>query len=211
MQTLVLFIVIIFSVRIFPGDKEAHNILLKHQSEINNAALETGVSARLLASIIYAEHKLNYNLEDKILDGVLAQIGYNSSVGVAQIKVNTASWIKENIHNVNSPFYLGNKIMILVPDTKSREKTIEELSDPKLNILYAACYIAMIEKLWNVQFTDFSLGKIKEGIIATLYCLGIVRSDGSIRYPHMDAKMNNFGTTAQEFFGSFQLRSEFDQ
>lgn len=211
MKILVLFIIITASVSIFPGDKEAENTLLKYKSEIDYAALETGISSRLLASIIYAEHKLNYNLEDKILDGVLAQIGYNSSLGVAQIKVNTALWIKGQIHNVNSPFYLGSKIMFLIPNTKSREKTIEELSDPKKNVLYAACYIAMIEKLWDVQFTDLSLGKIKEGIIATLYCLGIVKSDGSIRNPHQDAEMNNFGKTAQEFFDSFQLRSEFEQ
>ncbi len=58
----------------------------------------------------------------------------------------------------------------------------------------------MIEKLWNIQFMDISLGKIKDGIIATVYCLGIIKSDGSIRYPHPDAENEQLWQNSPRIF-----------
>ena len=195
---------------LFLSKPDSETTLLKYSKEIKVAAEKTGISPRLLASIIYAEHKLNYTLTDKVLDGVLAHIGYNSSVGVAQIKVNTAEWIERQLHNKKSPFYLGDDISFMVTISKDREQIIDKLSKPEINIFYAACYAAMIEKYWRKEFNAFSLGDKKVGIIATLYCLGIIKSNGEMRYPHRGAKMNNFGKTAEEFYDSFLLRSEFN-
>ena len=211
MKYLFLIIILLYSTYVFAGGNEAKEVIVKYSTEINKASVETGISPRLLASIIYAEHKLNYNLEDEVLDGILAKIGYNSSVGVAQIKVNTAEWIERQVHDKRSVFYLGNKIEDLLPVNSERSKLIKILSDPAKNILFAACYIAMIEKLWYKEFNLFSLEHVKTGIIATLYCLGLVRANGKIRFPHEYAKMNNFGKTAQEFYNSFNLRNIFTQ
>jgi ABC-type Fe3+-citrate transport system substrate-binding protein len=146
---------------IFAGQKDAEETLIKYQKEINNAATEVNISPRLLASVIYAEHKLNYNLEDEVLDGVLANIGYNSSVGVAQVKVSTAAWIEKQLHNKKSAFYLYLGCDSLLSVSKDRSELITRLTEAKTNILYAACYIAMIEKLWNNILNIYPLEDIK--------------------------------------------------
>lgn len=186
------------------------DLLIKHKNEIVQAANQLGISSRIVASIIYAEHKLNVKLGESILDYVFAKSGYNSSMGIAQVKINTAFWIEEQIHNPQNQFYLGEEIRNIVPLSKNWEELIDELDNPKTNIFYASCYIAMIIKLWEPVLELINSGKNKAGIIATIYSLGIFDSEGKTRSPHLDARMNNFGKTAQEFYNSFSLRNEFN-
>jgi hypothetical protein len=185
-------------------------LLLQYKNEITKAAKQVGMSPRIIASIIYAEHKLNVKTGENILDYVFAKSGYNSSMGIAQVKINTAFWIEEQIHNAQNQFYLGEEIRNKVPLSKNREVLIDKLDNPKTNILYASCYIAMINKLWEPVLELINSGKNKVGIIATIYSLGIFDSNNKARSPHIDAKMNNFGKTAQEFYSSFSLRNEFN-
>ncbi len=185
-------------------------LLLKYKNEILEAAEQLNISPRIIASIIYAEHKLNVKLGENILDYVFAKSGYNSSMGIAQVKINTAFWIEEQIHNPQSQFYLGEEIRNKVPQSRNWEELIDKLDNPKTNIFYASCYIAMINKLWEPVLELINSGKNKVGIIATIYSLGIFDSNNKARNPHIDAKMNNFGKTAQEFYNSFSLRNEFN-
>ncbi len=203
-------LVLLFTSTVFHNGSKAGRTLEKYADEINYAAKVVHISPRLLASIVYAEHKLNYTLSDEVLDGVLAHIGYNSSVGVAQVKVNTAGWIEKQLLNRNSDFYLGDDISILIKKSTNREDLIGKLLKPDLNLLYAACYIAMIEKLWVGKFDVFSSSQNQVGIIASLYCLGLKKSDGELRLPHEGAKMNEFGKTAQEFYDSLLFRKRFN-
>ncbi len=131
-------------------------------------------------------------------------------MGIAQVKINTAFWIEEQIHNPQSQFYLGEVIRNKVPLTKNWEELIDKLENPETNILYASCYIAMINKLWEPVLELNNSGKNRVGIIATIYSLGIFDSNNKARNPHIDAKMNNFGKTAQEFYQSFSLRNDFN-
>ena len=184
-------------------------IIVENKAYINKYAKVFDISPRLLASIIYSEHKLNLMPGESTLDYIFAKSGYNSSLGVAQIKISTAEWIEQQLNNKQSQFYLGVSISNLIKVSSSRSEVINKLSDPQTNILYATCYVAMILKLWGDELSFSELREIKVGITATLYTLGIVDSEGKTRKPHSNAGMNNFGKTAQEFYTSFMLREEF--
>lgn len=205
----IMFFSILFCVRLVASPNKEEELLIKYKNEINQAADAFNISPRIIASIIYSEHKLNVKLGESVLDFVFAKSGYNSSLGIAQVKINTASWIEKQVHNPGSQFYMGKNIEFLIPISKNSNDLINRLNDPKKNILYAACYIAMIEKIWEPVFSSSSLKNIKCGIIATIYSLGIQNSEGEIRQPHADAKMNHFGETAQDFFDFFVLRDAF--
>ena len=197
-------------------------LLSKNAHNITHAARSFGISPRLLASIVYAEQTQNVKPGEKFLDVVFAHSGYNSSVGISQIKVNTAEWIEEQVHSEEG--IVANR-RDLIARSADRTELVHKLSLDSTNLLYAAAYIAMIENLWGevLQALDLPNGPIKKpspgsegglqasrtGIIATLYSLGIVRSNGSFRMPHDDPQMSDFGRKAQEFYDSFQLRAEF--
>ncbi len=200
------FLIIFTNVLFCQAERE---ILIKYSSEIKSSSELFNISPRLLASIIYAEHKLNYKVGEKTIDYILAKSGYNSSLGVCQIKVNTAIWIEENINNPESRFYLGEKYKNIINLSKTRDEVVEKLNLPEINILYASCYIAMIKKLWDEELNSFLLKDKRTGIIATLYSLGLIDNKGYIRQPHNNAKMNNLGLLAQEFFDLFNLIIEF--
>ena len=130
-------------------------------------------------------------------------------MGIAQVKISTAIWIEKQIHNSKSQFYLGEKIEKQIPISNDWEEVIKKLENPQTNIIYAACYIAMINKLWEPVFKLSGLEDNKVGIIAAIYSLGILDINNQIRKPHPNAKMNEFGETAQEFYQSFSLRDLF--
>ncbi|MDE3057287.1 MAG: hypothetical protein KGJ59_04950 [Bacteroidota bacterium] len=196
--------------------KEARviNEIVEHYELINNAAHTIGISPRLAASVVFTERFLNYNWEDALLDGLFAQSGYNSSVGFAQIKVTTAFWIEKEAHDTQSLYYLGSETARRIPRSTSRSELIHRLLNDSINILYCCAYIAMIEQRWENAPTGFSTGAFlsdqnKTGIIATLYSLGVIQSDGNERMPHPNPQMNHFGETAQRFYDGFVLRAEF--
>lgn len=188
---------------------QVETLLREHQQEISTAARQFRISARLLASVVFAERSLNVKPGELIVDYVLAKSGYNSSLGMAQVKVNTAEWIEEQLHNPDSEFYLGEASSRVIPAARSESERIERLNDASWNLLYAAAYVAMIKKQWSSIFLTSPHPTIQTGVIATVYSLGISRPDGSIRIPHNHPQLNQFGKTAQEFFDSFRMRIEF--
>lgn len=192
----------------FSGDRAAQ-VLVEHQKELIEAATTFGISPRLLASIVYAEHSLNVKPGEDILDKVLALSGYNASIGVAQIKVETARWTLMQLENPSSVFH----------DERAASKSRTNLSDdlaadltmPRTNLMFAAAYVAMIVKLWHSILTDVSFQNRAVGVVATLYSLGLARADGSLRQPHPRAAMNRFGEAAQGFYDSFELLDEYSR
>ncbi len=185
--------------------------LTRNVQFITDAARSFSVSPRLLASIVYVEQTENVKPGEKLLDVIFAYSGYNSSVGIAQIKVNTAEWLSEQIHSPASPFHFEENARLLIPPACNREELVRRLSSDSTNLLYAAAYLGLIEGLWREVLNCPGRQQVWAGIIATLYSLGIVRSDGSIRLPHSRARLNEFGRKAQEFFDSFVLREEFPE
>ncbi len=188
-----------------------HDVLIaiqEHHELIVAASSSFGISPRLVASIIYSERFLNFNWEDALLDGLFAESGYNSSIGFAQIKVTTAFWIEKEVHNAQSLYYLGNEAAQRIPRSTSRSELIHRLLNDSINILYCCAYVAMIQHRWE-STGAFLSDQNKAGIVATLYSLGVMLSDGTERTPHPNPQMNHFGETAQKFYGEFALRKEF--
>lgn len=184
--------------------------LFERKEIIIQASQSVGISPRIVASIIYAERLRNFNWNDAILDDVLAKSGYNSSVGFAQLKVNTAIWIESEINTPHSKNYPGRHMQSLVTRSRSRTEIINRLTNDSLNILYCACYAAIIKNRWKESgffFTDNN----ETGIIATVYSLGLISADGKERLPRRESAVNEFGRTAQHFFNSFLLIKEFSR
>ncbi len=187
------------------------SMLKEHRREIEVAACVFGISSRVLASVVYAERSLNVRPGEDIVDVVLARTGHNSSVGLAQVKVETAFWISEQLHEPASPFFLNREAAQVIPPARDWQELIDRLTDDRGNLLYAAAYIAMIQKSWGSVLGTTVSGSHQAAIVATLYSLGLERSDGTIRTPHQGASANHFGETAREFYDSFLLREEFAQ
>ena len=208
MMRLFYFFILVFSF-LTAGEKEERvlNKLIARKEIIHSTARSVGISPRIVASVIYAERLLNYNWDDAILDDVLAKSGYNSSIGFGQVKLNTAFWIEEELHNPAGKYYLGKEIASQFKRSSSRNELAEKLIKDSSNIYYAAAYIAMIKQSWKSVYL-FRLEN-EAGILATLYSLGINVANGTERLPHPNPKMNDFGRTAQDFFDSFELRKEF--
>ena len=189
------------------GDPPA--LLVEHRAEIHDAAKAYGISARLLASVVYAERSSNIRPGEDVVDVVLARTGYNSSVGLAQVKVETAFWITEQLSDPKSPFYLTPEKAQILPLPKGRQELIDPLAEPRTNLLFAAAYLEIIARHWATVLETMQSTSDRVALLGTLYSLGLERADGSGRSPHTDAKPNRFGQIAQEFYDSFLLRQEF--
>jgi hypothetical protein len=190
-------------------DRRILDELVERKSVILHAAKTVGISPRIVASVLYAERYLNYNWDDEILDNVLAQSGYNSSVGFGQIKITTAFWVEQELNNSISKYYLGNAVASQILRSATREKLIKKVTNDSVNILYCAAYLAMVQYRWKSAGIFLPMN-VEAGILGTLYSLGVINSNGEERTPHPNPQMNKFGFTAQEFFDSLLLRGEFE-
>jgi len=203
--------ILIFFSGVISAQTDDSELLSKNAHNITHAARSFEISPRLLASIVYVEQTENVKPGEKFLDVVFAHSGYNASVGFAQMKVSTGAWLEVQIHSRSGDFYLGENKRVLISPSRDRDELIRKLSADSVNLLYAAAYLAMIEKLWNNTLRAPWLQNSRIGILATLYSLGIVKPDGSLRMPHDHAAMSQFGRVAQAFFDSFMLREEFPE
>jgi len=186
--------------------ENARAVLVEYKDKIVEAARGFGISPRLLASCIYAEQALNVKPGENILDVVFAKSGYNASVGIAQIKVQTAKWIERQLQDELGPVYLPDRLQALSGNAAKQEAIVDRLANPATNLRYAAAYVAMILKAWGPLFKELHSDEAIVSLVATLYSLGLTRPDGSLRLPHPNAHPNTFGIVASEFYGSFELR-----
>lgn len=194
-----------------PGESRAESLLRKHHQQIQDAAASFGVSERVLASIVYAEQSMNMAPGEMVLDVVFAKSGYNSSIGLAQVKVNTALWIARQLKDRSSEFYLGRSYEGLLNEALTWAQVVKALDDSRKNLLYAAAYIAMIEKTWKEVLEAPWVQGAKPGVIATLYSIGLLTHEGQLREPHDDPKLNELGRAAQAFYDSIGLCPEFER
>jgi len=159
------FIVPIGQKKVLVADIKSKFIL--HISLIITAAKEFAVDRYLLGAILIDEIARLHPFE-KIIDLLgLKILGRNVSVGVAQIKLETANGlIKRGLYNPNPddkelPFSgtLSNK---------NREHLYQYVIQPKHNIRFAAAFIRSLIEVWA---THIDITKRPE-IIATLYSIG---------------------------------------
>jgi hypothetical protein len=187
----------------------AEAILRENRQNIVMAAREFGQPPRLLASIIFAERSTNLRVGKSMAEDLAARVGYNSSIGVAQVKVETARWIEKHLGDLSRILSLSAETSRSLAPSRTRGELIQRLMEPSTNLLYAAAYIALITESWTDVLRTPSLQDSRVGIIATLYSLGLELPDGSLRSPHPNPTMNHFGEVAQAFYDGSILREEF--
>jgi hypothetical protein len=190
--------------------KSTLEVLAKNADHIKRCATAVGLSPRLVASVIFAERRENYRLNDALLDAWFARFGYNASIGFGQVKVNTAVWIEREVSIPRSSYYLNSTVAHLFLQKSSRSQLIEKLNNDSINCLYATTYLAMIWKRWSNAGLKWD-ENTAAGILSTLYSLGVFLANGAERLPHSAPKMNELGRVAQAFFSSSDLRQFFPQ
>lgn len=184
---------------------QAIQVLKKNTEAIVSAGNLFNISPRLIASVIYVEHALNVTWVDRDVDPLLAVYGLNVSLGLGQVKINTAVWIEQSLHDSTSAYFLGANCSELIPLSASREETIKRLLLPPWNAKYIAANLAMIRYRWKeagVTIDD------NTEILATLYSAGVVENNIEKRFPRTQPVSNGFGKLAEKFYLSNICRDE---
>lgn len=189
--------------------EQAVDALREFRGEIAGAALAFHQDPRALASIVFAERSSNVRFGEAMAETLAARCGYNCSLGVAQLKVQTARWIEQRMMDDAFGTSVSEATKRALAPSRTRSELIDRLERPSTNLMYAAAYVALIAALWDDVLDDSTVKNVRVGVIATLYSLGLVRADGSLRTPHADPAMNRFGELAQSFYDGALLREEF--
>lgn len=159
--------------------------LLKDTEIITRVSAETGVPARMIATVVIPEQIRfftsnrdvfkSYFEPLKIL-GSLSQF----SLGVSGIKQETADEIERHARDASSPFYPGigmEKLIAYPADVEHDAELYRRLTDPKdhyYSYLYTALYIKEIDAQWKRAGYDISQ---EPGIVGTLFNIGFKGSE----------------------------------
>jgi hypothetical protein len=164
----------------WPVLKEA---IIKDQSQITRVSDETGVSARLLVSMLVGEQLRLFTSDREVFKQIfqpLKILGVQSkfSWGVMGMKEETAEQIEINLQDKNSPFYLGpefERLLVFKTENPSAERfaRLTDSHDHYYSYLYTSLYIKQIMKQWELAGYDIS---DRPEILATLFNLGFAKS-----------------------------------
>lgn len=158
--------------------------LTKDAPVIARVSQETGVSARMIASVVVPEQTRFFTSNREVFKryfeplkilGSLSQF----SLGVSGIKEETAKKIEEYANDPSSSFFAGAGMseLIAYEDGVNRDTELfNRLTDAKdhyYSILYTALYIKEIEEQWKRAGFDISKNP---GAIATLFNVGFQAS-----------------------------------
>lgn len=202
--------------------------VLKDMKVIDKVAMETGVSPRIIVSILIVEQLRLFHSEREVFKSVFAPLkilGNQSqfSWGVMGIKQDTARQIESNLRDPTSPWYLGTqyKGALDYPTSIGKDKIDAERfarltneDDRYYSYLYAAFMMKQLISQW--EKTGFPIDeKSKPGILATLFNIGFENSK-----PHTNPQLGgaeieinktaySFGGLARSFYESRELIAEF--
>jgi hypothetical protein len=198
--------------------------LTKDASQINEAAGQTGVSARMIASAVVPEQLRFFTSEREVFEKYfqpLKILGSMSefSLGVAGVKQQTADTIEENAANINSPFYAGPAYANIISyPTGTSHATVQfdrlTSTDQYYDYLYVGLYIKEIETQW--QKAGYNISE-RPDVVTTLYNIGFSKSQ-----PKPDPQTGgstitvggqsySFGELGTLFYNSNQLTAIFPQ
>lgn len=200
------------------------NGLQKDADIIERVSKETGVSKRMIASVVIPEQARFFTSEREVFKryfepmkilGSMSQF----SLGVSGIKEKTALEIEVNLANERSVFYPGPeyaKLIAYEPRVSDREKELfNRLTDEKnhyYSYLYTALYIKEIESQWKAN--GFGISENPE-VVATLFNIGF---QGSNPNPNpkvggtsinLGGKKYIYGDLAAHFYRSEEMKSVF--
>ncbi len=181
------------------GVREAEQVLKENSKWIQEAGRFFHLSPRTIASVIFVEHDLNVSWMDRDIDPLLAQYGLNVSLGLGQVKIETAQWIERELKDSISLYYLGDSVRGAFPYSSSRDDIVQRLLDPHHNSYYIAAFLAMISSRWERAGIP-TVHRID--ILATLYSAGVVENNVEKRRPRWNPASNYFGKIAKGFFDS---------
>jgi hypothetical protein len=158
--------------------------LIKDAAVIARVSAETGVSGRMIATVVVPEQTRFFTSNREVFKryfeplkilGSLSQF----SLGVSGIKEETAKDIEAYANDKTSKFYPGDGAAALVAYAPGADRDAElfaRLTDAKdhyYSLLYTALYIKEIEAQW--QRAGFDISKNPEAV-ATLFNLGFAAS-----------------------------------
>lgn len=197
--------------------------LVKDRDPINRAAEVSGISPRLIVSILIVEQLRLYSSERefykqffqplKIL-GVQSQFSW----GVTGLKEETAKQIETNLKDPNSVFYLGLEKENLL-DFETSDHSAERFSrltnsrDHYYSYLYTALYLRELMAQWDRAGYNIS---DRPEILATLFNLGFTKSkpkpDPQVGGAEIEiaGQEYSFGGLAYQFYYSNELITEFN-
>ncbi|MES2014775.1 MAG: hypothetical protein V4437_03095 [Patescibacteria group bacterium] len=197
--------------------------LIKDSSVIADVSEKTGVSKRMIASVVIPEQVRFFTSEREIFKryfeplkilGSLSQF----SLGVSGIKQETANTIEQNATDSTSPFYPGSKIKELIVYQNGVDHDTElynRLTDPKnhyYSYLYTALYIKEVETEWKQAGYDIAQAP---GVVATLFNIGFQASHPNPK-PQVGGseittggKIYAFGELGALFYSSDELTDVF--
>jgi hypothetical protein len=188
--------------------------IIKDKDVINKAAIDSGVSSRLIVSILIVEQLRLFNSEREIFKQVFAPLkilGNQSqfSWGVMGIKQDTAKEIENRLNKNNHILDFKTND----PDSERFARLTDE-KDRYYSYLYAGLLIKELKKQWSDTGFDISN---KPGVIATLYNIGFANSkpNSNPQIGGAEIEINkttySFGGLAQSFYESDELVGEFSK
>ncbi len=198
--------------------------LQKDSKVLQEVSKETVVPIRLLISLAVPEQLRFFSAEREVYKkyfeplkvlGVMSQF----SLGITGIKPRTASDIELALASTSSPYYLGREYEKKLAYTDGIDKDKEQyarLTDSKnhyYSYLYTAFFIKEIDASWTKA--GFPIAKEKQGVYATLFNLGFVKSRPNDNpqiggaYITVGGKSYTYGEVAQRFLESDELIKEF--
>lgn len=196
--------------------------MAKDKKVIDSVATVTGVSSRMIVSVLIGEQIRLFNSSREAFKKWMQPLKILTtetkfSLGVTGIKEFTAIKTETYLKDKKSPFYLGENYEHLL-DFQTKEIQSERyarLTDCKnhfYSYLYAAISILQIKTQWEKAGLDISN---RPEVLATLFNLGY-----EVSKPHKDPsvggsritinqKVYTFGSLAFEFYYSGELNKEF--
>jgi len=192
----------------------------KDKQLIDAISKETGVPSRLLVSVLVPEQMRLFYTDRPVFKQFfepLKILGSQTqfSWGIFGIKEETALEVESHLHNTRSPYYLGkayeNKLVFNDMSTGTSSERFTRITDQRNHryaYLYAALYLAQIQKQW--KDAGYSITN-RPDIFATLWNLGFSKSKPNSNPKSGGAEIDingekySFGSLASEFYYSDEL------
>lgn len=163
----------------------AAKLIQSYRQLIKYAAKEFGVDPIVVGGVIYQEQATNVNFIDTLTDHIGGLLHLNTSIGIGQVRVNTA----RDLEKLYPELYPGKDSPPAINDTFIR---VERLKDPYTNIRYVTAKLHFSDIRWKNKGFDIS---DKPEILGTLYNIEDVNDPIK---PHANPQTNGFGAEVKE-------------
>lgn len=167
------------------SEARAAKLVKSYSTAIKAAGQEFRVDPIAVGAMIYQEQATNVSFVDTLTDYVGGLLHVNTSIGIGQVRVNTAGEL-EKIYPELDP---GSDDSLLTNDVFVR---VERLKDPYTNARYVAAKLRFSQVRWQEKGFDIH---DRPGILGTLYNIEDIRNPIE---PNPHPEMNEFGKGVQE-------------